>query len=97
MTSKHTNGNRSERTDFYRVVSEYARARAIKDVKQEPAIRLYCEQFGAQWNLQVRALRASGSHYGKGKEFFVSTAPMNRDDLIALREAIDALLAESEQ
>lgn len=87
----------SARTDFYRAISEYARARAVKNVEHESAVRLYCEQHGDRWNLQVRAIRAAGSHYyGKGKEFIIATAPLNRDDLLALRQAIDALLTEAD-
>lgn len=67
----------------------------MKNVEPEPAVRLYCEQQGATWNLQIRAFRASGSRYGKGKEFFVATAPLDVEDMRALRDAIDQLLKEA--
>lgn len=48
-----------------------------------------------RWALQVRApiTLANGR---EGNDFVIATATLNRDDLLALRGAIDASLAEAE-
>lgn len=78
---------------FYRPVHS-AGASVVKDVEREHAIRLYCEQSGESWLLQVRGPQRLGLGHREGKAFMVAGAMLNRDDLIALRDAINALLDE---
>lgn len=76
---------------FYRVVSR-AGVKTIKGVEREKAIRLYCEQGDESWLLQVRGPQLTGGGFVEGKAFMTANAWLNRDDLLALRSAIDELL-----
>lgn len=79
--------------DFYRT-DMYARADKVKGVPREMAVRLYSTQSCTTWDLQVRApIRVQG---GEGKDFIVSAASLSRPDLVALRDAINAFLAEAD-
>jgi len=80
-------------THFYRPVV-HAGSMVVKNVEREQAIRLYCEQSGTAWLLQVRGPQRLGFGGREGKAFMVAGATLTRDDMVALREAIDALLAE---
>ncbi len=62
---------------------------------RERGIRLYCETSATTWNLQVRGPQT----LAKGGEgpFIVATAPMSRAQMIGLRDAIDAFLAEADE
>jgi len=80
-----------ETVHFYRVV-ERAGAHAVTGVGREKAIRLYCEQRGVSWLLQVRGPRLNRGGLIEGKAFMIANAWMNREDLIALRNAIESLL-----
>lgn len=63
------------------------------DVKREKGVRLYCDQHGAAWSLQLRSpLTLASGH--EGKDFMIATASMSREDLLALRTAINEALAD---
>lgn len=79
--------------EFYHPTKLRAGARIVRGVPRERAIRLYCVQAGSLWNLQIRGPQERGN-YSEGKEFIVATAPLCRDELVALRDAIDTLLTE---
>lgn len=83
-------------TEFYRKVRR-AGSKAERHVEREQAIRLYCEMSGESWILQVRGPEWIGSGWTEGKKFQIATAHLSKPDLVGLRQAIDALLAESEQ
>lgn len=67
--------------------------RRVPNADHAPALRLYCESADQTWNLQVRGalVRADGSD---GKDFVVATAPLNREQMLALRKSIDEHLEE---
>lgn len=79
--------------EFYRPVN--ANVLAVTGVEPERAIRLYCTHAfnGGTWELQVRAPQrlANGN---LGKTFFVATATIERDDLVALQDAINTELQQ---
>jgi len=80
-------------TDFYYFVP---RADAIKvpHAPRDQAVRLYHASFhDGIWNLQVRAPMVLG-RAKEGRDYIVATAAMRREDLIALRNAINVTLAE---
>lgn len=83
------------RPAFYRAVRT-ADARKVKGVDPEPAIRTYCEMTCRAWALQVRAplLLANGA---VSKDFVVAHAHLNREDLIALRDALNDLIADADE
>lgn len=79
---------------FYRPIPYVDTIKAnIKLAEHERAIRLFCDQAGRMWALQVRApiTLANGR---EGKDFMIATAKLDREDLVALRDAIDAMLTE---
>ena len=79
--------------DLYRPVP--SRIGVVKNVERESAVRLYCEQSCASWCLQVRGpMRLQGGR--EGRDFIVASSSLDRDDLRALRDAIDAYLGECE-
>jgi len=80
--------------EFFRETSPYTKAIKIPDDSpRTPGVRLFCTQRGAMWTLQVRAnVELAGGR--RGKDFVAAQAPMTRDDLRALRAAIDAQLEE---
>lgn len=81
-------------SEFNRKI-RHAGASTVPDVERVQAIRLYCESHRTTWNLQVRGPQWLGRGHGtEGKAFMVATARLGKDDLLALREAIDALLEE---
>jgi len=73
---------------LYRPV-RYADSSATKNVDRVAAIRFYCATHGQAWNLQVCGPERL-SNGREGKSFMVATARLSREDLLALREAIDA-------
>jgi hypothetical protein len=77
---------------LYEVLPRTEIRRALH-ANHEPALRLYCENADQTWNLQVRGvlLRADGS---AGRDFVVATAPLNREQMLALRKSIDEHLEE---
>lgn len=82
--------------DFHRVVPQ---AHACKvnehDVEKTDAIRVYCTQSSAPacWALQVRStMRLANGR--KGADYIVATASLQREDMLALRDAINVALAE---
>lgn len=82
-------------SDFYRPLPFVNIIKADKklDYEREGGIRLYCTQAGTAWALQVRDwIRLANGR--KGKDFIIATASMSREDLLALRTAIDETLAE---
>lgn len=58
-----------------------------------PILRLYCTSADEAWSLQVRGplKRADGRD---GADFVIACARMRREDMIALRDAIDRQLEE---
>ena len=65
----------------------------VPGADREKAIRLYCDQAGTTWALQVRGpIRLANGR--EGKDFIIAAAKMSREDLQALRAAIDETLAE---
>jgi hypothetical protein len=78
-------------SDLYRPIRHVSITK-VNDVPRESAIRLYCNQRGESWNLQVRgpATRADGR---EGADFIVANASCSADDLRELRDAIDGFLA----
>lgn len=78
---------------FYQQVQR-AGAQKVKGVEREQGIRLYCEQAGITWALQVRGPEWIGAGYTEGKAFMVATAKLNADDLRSLRAAIDDQLEQ---
>jgi hypothetical protein len=73
--------------DLYRVL-EHVDIRKCRSVGREPAVRFYCIQRGGAWNLQVRA-PITLDNGREGKDFIIATASIYREDLLALRDAID--------
>mgnify|MGYP001590973320 CR=1 FL=1 len=58
-------------------------------------IRLYCSQFGSAWELQLHSPMGLGSHgAGNGKRSINVDATLTREDMIALRNAINAELLQ---
>lgn len=81
---------------FYRVVSR-AGVSAADTYPRTKAIRLWCVQHGS-WYLQACAPRRLGTGHiesKEGKGFLVATAALDRDTLVALRDACDVLLEET--
>lgn len=83
----------SEYPEMYRPI-DYADISAHKDVERERAIRLYCTQHGQAWCLQVRAPEKL-SNFREGKAFYIATATLLREDMIALRDVLTASLGEA--
>ena len=81
-------------TDFYRKVFR-AGSHVVKDVAREPAIRAYKDSPDC-WTLQVRGPQMLGMGYTEGKAMMVASAKLLRDDLVALRDALNALIAEED-
>lgn len=77
-------------SEFFREVGSVRVIKVDKDVPRLKRLRLYCEQAGAWWNLQVRGplLLANGS---EGKDFVVATATLYPADMVALRDEIEDL------
>lgn len=88
----------AERTHLFRLVRWVEAVKHRHDLAEEHkqrAIRMYCESHGHSWILQVRAPVKLGSTGQDGKDFIVASAHLDRDDLVALRDACNALLEES--
>jgi hypothetical protein len=65
-----------------------------RDGRIERAIRLYCTQHGQAWNLQIRSPLGIGyAGMTDGKDDVIANANLYREDLLALRAAIDEALA----
>ncbi len=79
---------------FYRVV-DHADAMKVKRVERERAVRLYCTASygGGQWSIQVRAPIMLADRT-EGRDFIVATASLDAEDMRALRDSIDAHLAD---
>lgn len=60
---------------------------------RERAIRLYCTQSGSRWTLQLRT-PVKLDNGRDGVDFIVAGASLDRDALMALRDACDRLLAD---
>lgn len=65
----------------------------LPEESRDPAVRLYCTSADARWTLQVRGYRtlADGTC---GREFMIAGASLDREAMVALRDAVDALLEE---
>lgn len=80
---------------FYRLV-QCIHIKKVRKVPCERAIRLYCESFNLSWNLQIRS-PISISHGKVGKDFIVATATLTREEMEALRDAINESLAAGQK
>ena len=82
----------SDVPDLYRVL-DHVHVNKVKLVPPEDAVRLYCTQHGEAWCLQVRGTMCLAS--GKaGADFVVASGSLYREDMVALRDAIDAFLKD---
>ena len=60
----------------------------------ERASRLYSTQFAQAWSLQIRAPLGIGTYgYEDGKTDVIANASLYREDMIALRDALNEALA----
>jgi len=67
-----------------------------RDGRIERAIRLYCTQFRESWTLQIRSPLGIGyAGLQDGKEDVIAGASLSREDLLALRDAIDTALNDA--
>lgn len=64
----------------------------IKTRRIDRAIRLYCTQHQATWQLQVRGPLSTNHGRTEGKDDIVAGAQLDRQAMIALRDAINTLL-----
>ena len=79
---------------LYRRVS--TRINAVDGVDRESGVRAYCEQTDSVWAIQVRGpMRLRSGR--EGKDFIVATATLEREQMVALRDAIDRFLAGEDQ
>lgn len=81
--------------ELYREVRENSVSiqKADKHTEVKPAFRLYCWMYAEAWNLQVRGpLMLGFAGVRKGKDNIIATVSLRRDEMIALRDAIDAQL-----
>lgn len=78
---------------FYKKV-DHAEARKVDIADRESGVRVYCMQHGGSWALQVRTpIRlANGT---EGKDYIVATASLDKQTMVELRDAIDAILEET--
>jgi hypothetical protein len=87
---------RNDYEEHYRKVpTEISRVKRLSGGKdQETAIRLYSYSFGTRWHLQVRGYLqlADGS---ASESFVVASAHMSPEELVALRDSIQAELARA--
>ncbi len=89
--------------DFYRPLPKPYQVRISKVMgclkgaeRIERAVRLYCTQYAQSWSLQVRGPEGTGlMGYTDGKRDMIANASLGKDDLIALRDAINEALAEA--
>mgnify|MGYP001614930810 CR=1 FL=1 len=87
--------------EFYRpLTGSYPRIRVSKydqrDGRIERAIRLYSTQYAQAWSLQIRSPIGIGT-FGMtdGKDDVIANASLHREDMIALRDAINEALADA--
>ena len=78
----------------------YRRARsnikAVDGVQRESGVRLYCYQADSSWEIQVRGpLKLRSGR--ESKDFIVATGSLEREQMVALRDAIDRFLAGVDQ
>jgi hypothetical protein len=67
----------------------------LEPAKRERGIRLYCTQFKSAWTLQLRGPNGIGRFGTKdGKDFMVAGVSLGREDMKALRDAIDLFLEQ---
>ena len=78
--------------DYYREVKSI-RISKVSGSNRERGIRLYCEQAGRSWNLQIRAPLGIGN-FGlrDGKDFVIANASLDATTLVELRDAINQAL-----
>lgn len=59
------------------------------------AVRLYCQQHGSVWNLQVLGpLGIGGLGLRDSNDFIIATASLDKESMLALRDAITAHLED---
>ena len=80
--------------DFYRPLTKPYQVRIAKAMdskeRMERAIRLYCTQYKSSWSLQIRGPMGCTD----GTKDIIANASFGRDDLEALRDAINEALNE---
>jgi hypothetical protein len=82
--------------EFYQPTKRIRIMKASGAKDFERAIRLYCSQFNATWELQIRGPNGIGyAGMADGKDNLVANASLTKQELIALRDAIDAALADT--
>lgn len=85
--------------EFYRPLPDYrpdlqrVTVNSPSDPPEDSGIRLYCTRSLQQWTLQVRGFHQT-RNFKRGKRWFYANAPLNVDDVRALRDACNAALAE---
>lgn len=79
-------------TDYIRA-AQYGGTCTIED--RGPSVRLYCQSSDPSFALQVRT-RVSLVNGQESQRAIAATASLSLDDLRALRDAIDTLIAEHE-
>lgn len=79
-----------ESPEFYRPV-DFVDIRKAKDVTPENGVRLYSTQRAVSWRLQVRGLLTLATGR-ESKDFVIAGASLDREALVALRDAIDEAL-----
>ena len=80
--------------NFHRLVDAEARKQNHPDVDHERAIRLFPTTRNTTWALQVRAPMEL-PRAREGKDYIIACAHLSIDDLVALRDAANAALAEA--
>jgi hypothetical protein len=81
------------KTDLYRKL-QIVSVRKVRGVEHEAAIRVYKES-PEGWAFQVRGLLAKANGQ-PSSVFIIAHANMGRDDLLAVRDATAALVAEAD-
>ena len=69
--------------------------KAVDNVPRESGVRLYCESANTTWSLQTRSPMTLRNGR-EGKDFLVSTAYLGREQMVALRDAINFFLQDAD-
>ena len=71
----------------------FSNSQRYRGERVDRSIRLYCEQAGVAWNLQIRGPLGIGACGLKdGKTDIIANATLHREDLEALRDEISSIL-----
>lgn len=83
-------------SDFYHPLPRIRIYKACSlDSRIERAVRLYCEQHGERWNLQIRGPMGIGN-FGMhdGKTDIIAGASLHLDDVVALHDELGRIIKE---